>query len=87
MARQPVGNRKKEAFWAWILGLAILGLVAWGVYEIFDEDSENIDLGTGEVGWVQDNLPPDELTTEEVPLAPGDENIEPSPEQARNLVP
>lgn len=66
MERRPgshsrqVGNRryvgrKKSSFWAVVLGLAILAALAWGVYEIFDEENrQEVHVGEGEIGWINE---------------------------------
>ena len=64
---------RKSTFWAWLIGLAILVVLVWGVWEIFDSDYREVDVPEGEVGWVTEPAP------QELDVQPPPEEVE-SPE-------
>ena len=35
-------ERKDASIWPWVLGLLLLGLLAWGVYELLDDDAPEV---------------------------------------------
>lgn len=43
-----------RTFWAILLGLLFATILIWGIYELVDDDYEEIDINAGEIGWVDD---------------------------------
>lgn len=66
---------RKSTFWAWLIGLAILAVLVWGVWEIFDDDYEEVGVGEDEIGWVNDDF-----EGENVEVEPFEEEVEPRDE-------
>lgn len=38
-------DRKRTSIWPWIIGLIVLALLIWALYELFDRDNEPETVG------------------------------------------
>ncbi len=42
MAQLDIQEKRSSTTWAWVIGIIVIALIIWGLWELFDRDADEI---------------------------------------------